>query len=81
MLSKCFTCGGTVKQQQTSLDFWWGEKLVIFEDVPAMVCTQCGDKFVAREVYGEMENMAQGEDNTTERINVGVISYPEKASA
>ncbi len=81
MLSKCFTCGGTVRQQRTSVDFWWGDRLIIFEDVPAMVCTQCGDKFMTREVYNEMEVMAQNEDNTTDRINVGVIRYPEKASA
>jgi len=78
MLTKCYFCGGRVKEEEINLDFWWGEKLVIFQNVPAEVCQQCGEKFFSAEVYKEMESMVQKEEKPFARVTVDVINFKEK---
>lgn len=78
MLMKCYFCGGKVKEEEVSVDFWWGEKLVIFEDVPARVCQQCGEKFFGAEVYKEMESMVQRGEKPFTRTTVDVINFRER---
>ncbi|MBT9159957.1 MAG: type II toxin-antitoxin system MqsA family antitoxin [Dehalococcoidia bacterium] len=77
MLTKCYFCGGKVKEEEISVDFWWGEKLVIFENVPARVCHQCGEKFFSAEVYKEMESGVQKEEKPYARVTVDVINFTE----
>ena len=78
MLTKCYFCGGRVREEEINVDFWWGEKLVIFQDVPAKVCQQCGEKFFTAEVYQEMESMVQKEEKPFAWVTVDVINYKEK---
>jgi len=78
MLTKCYFCGGTVRDEEVSVDFWWGDRLIIFQNVPAKVCQQCGEKFFSAEVYKEMENRAQGEEKPFSRITVDVINFKER---
>ncbi len=78
MLTRCYFCGGKVREQRVDVDFWWGDKLVIFEDVPARVCQQCGEKFFRSEVYEEMESMVQREEKPLARITVDVINFGQR---
>ena len=54
MTESCYFCKGRVAQQSTSVDFWWGDDLKIIENVPAGVCTQCGEKYFDSPVYKQM---------------------------
>ena len=78
MLTRCYFCGGKVREQRVDVDFWWGDKLVISEGVPARVCQQCGEKFFGAEVYKEMESMVQREATPLARITVDVINFGER---
>ena len=51
----CSFCGGAVKPLKTTVDSWWKEKLYIFENVPAGVCRQCGEKYFTAKVARQME--------------------------
>ena len=77
MLTKCYFCGGSVKEEDVSVDFWWGEKLVIFEAVPAKVCQQCGERFFEAAVYKEMERVAQVEVKPSKSIVVNIVNFRE----
>jgi YgiT-type zinc finger domain-containing protein len=41
-LSRCAECGGTLEQKIVTHTQPWGEQLYRFENVPALVCRQCG---------------------------------------
>ena len=77
MVGQCYFCGGKVKEEEVSVDFWWGEKLVIFEKVPAEVCQQCGEKFFDATIYKEMEKVAQKEVKPSKSITVNIVTFPE----
>jgi len=81
MLTKCYFCGGKVKEEEVSVDFWWGEKLVIFENVPARVCGQCGEKFFSAEVYKQMEDMVRRGERPLTHVTVDVIDFRESPKA
>jgi YgiT-type zinc finger domain-containing protein len=41
----CPNCGcADVTPSQVRSAFWQGERLVVVEDVPALVCTRCGER-------------------------------------
>jgi YgiT-type zinc finger domain-containing protein len=51
MMTECYFCKGRVEQQKVDVDFRWGRKLKVIEDVPAGVCQQCGEKYFEASVY------------------------------
>lgn len=68
-------CRGKVTQEKVTVDFRWGENLVIIEDVPAGVCQQCGEKYFDAEVYKDMERLAEGEIKPFKRLTIDVIKF------
>jgi YgiT-type zinc finger domain-containing protein len=42
----CTNCGGTdVQPAQVRSAFWHDERLVVVEDIPALLCRACGEQF------------------------------------
>lgn len=75
MTKTCYFCQGTVAEQRTDVDFWWGDDLKIIEQVPAGVCQQCGEKYFEGHVYREMERLARGAGRTVRRLAVDVLRF------
>lgn len=75
MTTSCYFCKGTVVQQPTTVDFWWGDDLKIIENVPAGVCTQCGERYFDAPVYKQMERLTKGASNTIRQLSVDVVRY------
>ena len=48
--SDCYYCGGLVKEKHIVRELRRQGRLFIFENVPAGVCTQCGEKFLKPDV-------------------------------
>jgi HTH-type transcriptional regulator / antitoxin MqsA len=46
----CAVCGGTLKKKTITHTQPWGEELYRIENVPALVCTQCGDVWLEAKV-------------------------------
>ncbi len=44
-------------QSKVKVDFRWGRKLKVIENVPAGVCQQCGEKYFQSVVYKAMEKL------------------------
>jgi len=58
----CYFCSrGVLEQRRVTVDFRWGDKLVIIENVPAKVCNECGERYYSAEVVREMERTAKEE--------------------
>lgn len=75
MTHSCYFCKGKVVQQPTSVDFWWGDDLKIIENVPAGICTQCGEKYFDSQVYKQMERLTKGSGSAMRRLSVDVVRY------
>lgn len=52
----------------------WGEHVYIFEDVPAEVCSQCGEVYFAPDVLDVMDEIATNEIEPQHTMAVPVYS-------
>lgn len=68
----CSFCGGEVKAEKVELDYRYKDKLYIFQQVPAGVCQQCGEKFLTAEVAKEIEHKIKTKQKWEKTITVPV---------
>lgn len=76
----CSFCGGEVKSGKVELDYRYQGKLYVFEDVPAGVCRQCGEKYLTAKIAKEIESKIQSNENWTKTITVPVEVFPEEVA-
>ena len=70
----CDLCGGELRAGTTRLDIWRGDELVVITDVPANVCQQCGEAYIAAGVAKRLERfLPQWRDKTPQRY----LTVPE----
>ena len=70
---RCHFCGGEVVEQRVTVDYRWGEALlVVIRNVPAGVCRVCGEQYLKAEVVKEMERVAQTPEEAEEVLQVPV---------
>ena len=77
MYNRCYFCKGKVVKQKVSVDFRWGNELVIIENVPAGVCQQCGEKYFSAKVYKQMEKIVKTKTKPLKHIIVDVVKFKE----
>ena len=77
MVDKCYFCKATVVQQQVTIDYRWGEDLVVIRDVPAGVCEQCGEKYLESGVYKELERLAKRKTHLRGKMMVDILAFEE----
>lgn len=74
-MGACYFCKGTTIEQETTVDYRWGDKLIVIKNVPAEVCSQCGEKYFDAEVSRQMEAMALGKEKPHHTITVSVCEF------
>ena len=79
MMAECYFCKGRIVQEQVSVDFRWGHRLKVIENVPAGVCQQCGEKYFQAAVYKAMEKLAASQAKPVARLTVDVVQFKEVA--
>jgi len=75
--SDCFFCGGTVEERLISREVHWEGQLVVLENVPTGVCTQCGEKVVKPDVAHDIDRLLQGKKAPQKTIEVPVYTFVE----
>jgi YgiT-type zinc finger domain-containing protein len=73
--ANCSFCGGEIIVRQIKAEFWWGEELNIFLDVPAGVCQRCGEQYFDGEVYDTMAQQATSREGIQRKIQVPVRQF------
>ncbi|MCH7755664.1 type II toxin-antitoxin system MqsA family antitoxin [candidate division KSB1 bacterium] len=57
---KCYFCKSDgLIEKNVDYSFWWGEKLILFKEVPALVCESCGEKYFRPEISTNMKRIAK----------------------
>lgn len=70
----CEACGGTALACVVQVPLWHGQQLVLVENVPAMVCQNCGEQFYEEHVATAIRRLAEGQ--VTGRPVVREIAVP-----
>jgi YgiT-type zinc finger domain-containing protein len=71
---KCALCGGEFKEKIIIFDQPWGDELYRFENVPAKVCSQCGEIWLSAEVAEEMDRIIEKHEKPIKYERVPVYS-------
>lgn len=77
----CSFCGGELEERLVQHEYRWEGRLFVFEDVPACVCRQCGEKYYEARVVKAMESAVLGQLKPKRILQVPVFSYSEVAVA
>ncbi len=59
MSEKCALCKGIMEERTISLDLRIDGKLVVIENVPALVCSNCGETVVTPEIGKKIEKLVR----------------------
>lgn len=58
-MERCYFCKGTIVKKKVRHVHVWGDEMLIFENVAAEVCTQCGETYLSPEVLEAMDKETQ----------------------
>lgn len=75
MITECYLCKGRVAQGKVKVDFRWGRRLKVIENVPAGVCQQCGKKYFRSTVYKTMEKLTASRAKPAGRLTVDIVRF------
>lgn len=78
---ECEICGAQMQEKLIKQDFWIRGELIVVEDVPAGVCTQCGEKVVKADVGRLIAKLIKNSEQIAKspRILVPAIKFKEEA--
>jgi YgiT-type zinc finger domain-containing protein len=77
----CSFCDGELEERLVQHEYRWEGNLFVFEDVPARVCRQCGEKYFDAAVVKAMERAVLGKLRPKRILQVPVYEYAEVAAA
>jgi len=76
-MALCSFCGGELEERLVQHEYRWEGRLFVFEEVPARVCRQCGEKYFDARVVKAMERAVLEQLKPKRVMRVPVFSYPE----
>jgi YgiT-type zinc finger domain-containing protein len=71
---ECEYCGGSIVEKEVTLYRKFKGTYVLFEHVPAGVCTECGTRYYAANVLKRIEETVRGQQKAEREILVPVYS-------
>jgi YgiT-type zinc finger domain-containing protein len=76
-MASCSYCEGELEERLVQHEYRWEGKLFVFEDVPARVCRQCGEKYFESKVAKAMEKAVLEQLQPKRIMHVPVFSYSD----
>ncbi len=71
----CPECKGEMKEERTSVTLFREGQPVLFEDVPAWVCVQCGEIWLSAEAARKLDERLAGELKPRRYISMPVVAF------
>lgn len=78
---QCAVCGGKLVSRKVRHDQHWGDKIVVFEDVPARVCLSCGETWLSSKVVRTIDKLLTKQNKPRKRMLVPVWSLSNLKAA
>jgi YgiT-type zinc finger domain-containing protein len=76
---RCYFCGGKLEAKITLLPFVVSGNVIIVKNVPAAVCSQCGEAVMSSDVAKQLDHLLKQAQNTG--FEMSVVAYPQSAMA
>ncbi len=77
----CFFCSGKVISKQVTFVYEHDDQFFVIRNVPAEVCTQCGEKTYSPEITDKIMNFAKQRFPPVKLIQVPVFDYGHNVTA
>ncbi|MBM4046791.1 MAG: YgiT-type zinc finger protein [Planctomycetes bacterium] len=77
-MASCVFCGGKVLSKNVTFSYEEGGKSFFVENVPAEVCTKCGEKTYSPEVTDELIRFACEQHRPVRTLEVPVFDFAVK---
>ena len=77
-MDKCFYCGSELKEEKVNIARYWGKELIAINDVPALICQKCGERFFEAKVNHKIDEKIQQvltKKVFSEKINVPLVQF------
>lgn len=74
---RCVFCGGKLESKKVAF-IYENDKYLVVENVPAEVCTKCGEKTYSPEVTDELLEFAKDKFKPMKTIEVPVFDFAEQ---
>jgi YgiT-type zinc finger domain-containing protein len=72
----CHVCGGREAHKEYVTEvFKIGNRHILVEHIPALVCSRCGEEVFSREITERIRRMAHGEAKPVRAIAMDVFEY------
>jgi YgiT-type zinc finger domain-containing protein len=78
-MERCYFCKGRLTNKTITHIHTWGEKILLFEEVPAEVCQQCGETYFHPDVLEIMDQIAANNTEPKTTISIPVFSMSDAA--
>jgi len=75
---KCVFCGGTTENKNTTFIYEDPNNYILVENVPAEICSRCGEKTYSLDVTDELLNVAKHKFQPNRTINIPVYDFSDK---
>jgi YgiT-type zinc finger domain-containing protein len=76
---RCQECGGETREDVVKAAFWHDERLIVIEEIPARVCSNCGEQFYDEQTAERLQSLiAAPPANAERKILVPVYSLANK---
>lgn len=75
-MNKCYICGSKLEKEHTNIARYWGNKLVALENVPTLICTQCGERYFEAKVSQKIDEKIQEALSSQEKASIALIHVP-----
>lgn len=76
---ECYFCGGKVTAKHVNVMRHWKGRYILIENVPAHVCTQCGERYYDAAVAEAMDRIMRASETrlgAKREIRVPVVEMP-----
>lgn len=77
-MNTCYFCGAKLKKEKVDIARYWGKELIALEDVPALICTQCGEKYFEAKVSYQIDDRIQAvlrRKTPVQTIDIPVVQF------
>lgn len=78
-INKCSVCKAALKEKKITYTQELGGKVYVVSDVPALVCPQCGEQYLAPDTVDEIQRVIeQGEKGKRKPVKqIPVFHFPQ----
>ena len=74
-MTRCYLCGGGLQAARVTARKWRDDHLVLIENVPALVCENCGEPYFDAQTCRQMDRVLDTARLPSRTIEVPVYAF------